>query len=53
MVCSYPREVEWPGDNLETELPADVLGGLLEDIARPYTVSESRQEGDDAPNVSW
>lgn len=49
---SYPHEAEWPGDNLETDLPPDVLGSLLEEISRPYTVSESRKEGSDAPNVS-
>ncbi|CAM9344565.1 unnamed protein product [Ectocarpus sp. 13 AM-2016] len=45
----FPQEAEWPGDNLEKELPASVLGKLLEEFARPYTVSESRQEGVDAP----
>lgn len=49
---SYPHEAEWPGDNLETDLPASVLGRLLEEVSRPYTVSESREEGIGAPNVS-
>eukprot|EP00752_Nemacystus_decipiens_P009108 g8132.t1 len=48
---SYPHEAEWPGDNLETDLPADVLGGLLEELSRPFSVSESRVEGTDAPNL--
>ncbi|CAM9601256.1 unnamed protein product [Ectocarpus sp. 6 AP-2014] len=48
---TFPQEAEWPGDNLEKELPASVLGKLLEEFARPYTVSESRHEGDDAPNL--
>lgn len=51
-INSYPYEAEWPGDNLETDLPADVLGSLLEEVSRPYTVSESREEGSNAPNVS-
>lgn len=49
---SYPHEAEWPGDKLETDLPASELGSLLEEVARPYTVSESREEGSNAPNVS-
>ncbi|CAM9654779.1 unnamed protein product, partial [Ectocarpus sp. 8 AP-2014] len=48
---TFPQEAEWPGDNLEKELPASVLGKLLEEFARPYTVSESRHEGVDAPNL--
>lgn len=49
---SYPTGAEWPGDNLETDLPASVLGRLLEGVSRPYTVAESRNEGSGAPNVS-
>ncbi|CAM9090423.1 unnamed protein product [Scytosiphon promiscuus] len=48
---SYPREAEWPGDKLEMDLPAEVLGGLLEQVARPYTEAESRREGSDAPDL--
>ncbi|CAM9634260.1 unnamed protein product [Ectocarpus fasciculatus] len=48
---TFPQGAEWPGDNLEKELPASVLGKLFEEIARPFTVSESREEGVDAPNL--
>lgn len=42
--CRYPKDIEWPGDGLETELPASVVGGALTEYARPYTVSEARSE---------
>lgn len=41
-LCSYPQALEWPGDGLEAELPADALGDLLSVYARPYTISDAR-----------
>lgn len=40
---SYPPEAEWPGDGLETLLPAGSLAPLLNEYARPYTLAEGRK----------
>lgn len=42
---SYPHDAEWPGDRLETDIPADKLGNLLGEYARPFTSAEASVEG--------